>query len=94
MRMKAEKPRQLRWKEAYNALQVIRYADDFVVIHQDLGGVKEAEKSMASWVGKVGWQLKAEKTSRVHSLRSYEGNEPGFNFLGFNCRQYRMAKGK
>jgi len=92
--MKAEKPRQLSWKEAYNALQVIRYADDFVVIHKDLGVVKEAEKYIASWVGKMGLQLKAEKTRIVHSLRSYEGNEPGFNFLGFNCRQYRKAKGK
>jgi RNA-directed DNA polymerase len=72
-------------------LDTLRYADDFVVIHKDLGVIQEAEKYIAAWVGKMGLQLKPEKTRIVHSLLSHEGNEPGFNFLGFNCRQYRRT---
>ena len=40
----------------------------------------------------MGLQLKPEKTRIVHSLLRYEGHEPGFHFLGFNCRQYRKAQ--
>jgi RNA-directed DNA polymerase len=67
-------------------------ATRLVVIHKELSVIKEAEKYIAAWVGKMGLQLKPEKTRIVHSLRRYEGNEPGFNFLGFNCRQYRKAQ--
>src|SRR5262249_26470016 len=74
-------------------LQVIRYADDFVVMHKALGVVKEAEEYIATWLGRRGLQLKPEKTRIVHSLLEHEGNEPGFNFLGFNCRQYRRTPG-
>ena len=64
---------------------------DFVVIHKARSVVQEAEQYIATWLGRVGLQLKPEKTRIVHSLRAYEGNEPGFNFLGFNCRQYRRT---
>jgi RNA-directed DNA polymerase len=39
----------------------------------------------------MGLQLKPEQTRTVHSLLEHEGNQPGFNFLGFNCRQYRRT---
>jgi len=60
-------------------------------MHKDLGVIKEAEQYIATWVGRMGLQLKPEKTRIVHSLLRYEGNEPGFNFLGFNCRHYRRT---
>jgi RNA-directed DNA polymerase len=89
---RSERSHHQGWERARRTLQVIRYADDFVVIHKELSVIKEAEKYIAEWVGKMGLQLKPEKTRRVHSLLRYEGNEPGFNFLGFNCRQYRKAQ--
>src|SRR2546427_9420970 len=64
---------------------------DFVVMHKDLGVVKEAEEYIATWLGRMGLQLKPEKTRIVHSLLRHEGKEPGFNFLGFHCRQYRRT---
>jgi RNA-directed DNA polymerase len=88
---KAEKPYHRGWKRTKETLQVIRYADDFVVIHKDLGVIKEAEQYIATWVGRMGLQLKPEKTRIIHSSLKHEGNEPGFNFLGFNCRQYRRT---
>jgi RNA-directed DNA polymerase len=90
---RAERPQHHGWKRVRQTLQVIRYADDFVVIHKDLNVIKEAEKYIAEWLGRMGLQLKPEKTRLVHSLLKHEGSEPGFNFLGFNCRQYRSGTG-
>src|SRR5438309_935564 len=65
---RAEKPYHRGWQRAKETLQVIRYADDFVVMHKDLGVVKEAEEYIATWLGRMGLQLKPEKTRIVHSL--------------------------
>jgi RNA-directed DNA polymerase len=89
---RAERPYHHGWEHVRRTLQVIRYGDDFVVIHKDLSVIKEAEKYIAEWLGRMGLLLKPEKTRIVHSLQRYEGNEPGFNFLGFNCKQYRKAR--
>src|SRR4029453_18869095 len=35
-------------------LHIIRYADDFVVIHKDLSIVQEAEQHIATWLGRMG----------------------------------------
>jgi RNA-directed DNA polymerase len=88
---KAEKPYHRGNQRTKETLQVIRYADDFVVMHKNLGVIQEAEEYIAAWIGKMGLQLKPEKTRIVHTLLEHEGNEPGFNFLGFNCRQYRRT---
>jgi RNA-directed DNA polymerase len=60
-------------------------------MHKDLSVIQEAEKYIATWLGRMGLQRKIEKTRIVHSLLKHEGNEPEFNFLGFNCRQYRRT---
>ena len=88
---RAAKPFHWGSEKTKKTLHIIRYADDFVVIHKELSIVQEAEQHIATWLGRMGLQLKPEKTRIVHSLRAYEGNEPGFNFLGFNCRQYRRT---
>jgi len=92
--VKAERPQHHGWARVRQTLQIIRYADDFVVIHKDQSVIQEAHKYIAEWLGRMGLQLKPEKTRIVHSLLRHEGNDPGFNFLGFNCRQYRRTKDK
>ena len=37
------------WERARKTLQVIRFADDGVVIHKELSVIKEAEKYIAEW---------------------------------------------
>src|SRR5215813_15609532 len=44
---RAEKPYHRGWQRTRTTLQVIRYADDFVVIHKDLSVIQEAEKYIA-----------------------------------------------
>lgn len=77
-------------------LKVIRYADDFLVIHASKEIVEYCQERLKSWLALRGLELSQEKTSIVHT-------SDGFDFLGFNVRQYpkpktgyyaRMDKGK
>ncbi|MBC6480394.1 MAG: HNH endonuclease [Hormoscilla sp. GM7CHS1pb] len=70
-------------------LGVVRYADDFVVMHKDQEVVEQAKEVTSKWLEEIGVELKPEKTSMAHTLK---GTEPGFDFLGFNIRQYKVGK--
>jgi len=70
-------------------LTVIRYADDFVVIHDDRSMIERVKGVVEQWLTGIGLEIKAEKTNISHTL---EGNNPGFDFLGFNIRQYKVGK--
>ncbi|MGF1540572.1 MAG: group II intron reverse transcriptase/maturase [Pleurocapsa sp.] len=72
---------------------IIRYADDFVVLHKDIEVIKESKKLIENWLKEIGLQLKPEKTRISHSLNEHEGNK-GFNFLGFHIQHYPMGKYK
>src|SRR6266700_1257821 len=71
--------------------QVIRYADDFVVLHPTLEGIKKAQEIATQWLQGVGLELKASKTKITHTLKAVEG-QVGFNFLGFTIRQFPVGK--
>jgi RNA-directed DNA polymerase len=76
--------------------KVIRYADDFVVFHEDYNVILQCKTLISQWLEQVGLELKPEKTSIRHSLKSMEIDgktiEPGFDFLGFNIRSYPVGK--
>ena len=40
----------------------------------------------------IGLELNQEKTKITNTLHNHEGNKPGFDFLGFNIRQYPVGK--
>ncbi len=71
---------------------VVRYADDFVVLHHDLPAVERAKHIAADWLRGMGLELKPSKTRIVHSLHAHDGHPPGFDFLGFRVRQYPVGK--
>jgi RNA-directed DNA polymerase len=64
-----------------SSLSVVRYADDFVVIHKDKEIIEEVRELLGQWLRIRGLELSQEKTRIVHSTE-------GVNFLGFNCRHY------
>jgi RNA-directed DNA polymerase len=64
------------------APKLIRYADDFVVLHAAEGEVLKAQQLIAKWLQSIGLELKPSKTRLSHTLNDYQGNV-GFNFLGF-----------
>ncbi|MFB8787338.1 MAG: group II intron reverse transcriptase/maturase [Potamolinea sp.] len=75
-----------------NSLSLIRYADDFVILHEDLTVVQRCKEVISEWLKGMGLELKPSKTRLAHTLNRYEGQDVGFNFLGFNIRQYPAGK--
>jgi RNA-directed DNA polymerase len=72
------------------ALSLIRYADDFVIIHEDLNVVKKCQEIIADWLSDMGLELKPSKTKLTHTLNEIEGNV-GFEFLGFHIQQHKVG---
>ncbi|MGK7893879.1 MAG: group II intron reverse transcriptase/maturase [Xenococcus sp. (in: cyanobacteria)] len=65
-------------------LSIIRYADDFVIIHKDLEIVKKAKNVACEFLKSIGLNMKDEKTHIVNT-------KEGFNFLGINIRHYETG---
>jgi RNA-directed DNA polymerase (EC 2.7.7.49) len=76
--------------------KVIRYADDFVVVSPQLGIIQQCQVAIEEWLKPIGLELKPAKTRICHTLREIEVNgekvKPGFDFLGWNFRQYPVGK--
>jgi len=62
-------------------LEIVRYADDFVVIHEEKEVIEESRRYIEQWLKVRGLTLSEEKTKIVHSTE-------GFNFLGCHIRHY------
>ena len=70
---------------------LIRYGDDFVILHADLHELQQAEKRVRRWLAVLGLQLNAQKTRISHTLIPFQG-EAGFDYLGFHLRQEQAEK--
>jgi RNA-directed DNA polymerase len=70
---------------------VVRYADDFGVLHEDRAVIEQARQLAARWLASVGLDLKPAKTRIGHTLVPVEGRA-GFDFLGFEVRQHRVGR--
>ncbi len=72
---------------------LVRYADDLVVLSPTHDGVEWARTALETWLSGMGLTLKPSKTRMTHTLDAL-GNEnsPGFDFLGFRVRQYRVGR--
>ncbi|TGN99881.1 hypothetical protein PN36_32385 [Candidatus Thiomargarita nelsonii] len=60
---------------------LVRYADDFVVLHEDKEVIEESKRFIGKWLEIRGLTLSEEKTKIVHSTE-------GFDFLGHHIRHY------
>ncbi len=69
----------------------VRYADDLVILCVDLETLIKLKVVAEEWLATMGLQLKPSKTRITHTLNEHEG-KVGFDFLGFNVRQYHMGK--
>ena len=63
---------------------LVRYADDFVIFTKTKEDAEKAQEDVATWLQERGLQLSKEKTHIRHLTE-------GFNFLGFNVRQYPVT---
>ena len=71
-------------------ISLIRYADDFVIMHKDIEVILACQKIIAEWLGDIGLELKPSKTKLTHTLNEYNGNI-GFEFLGFHIQQHKVG---
>jgi len=78
------------------SIHVIRYADDFVVMHSDKDIILGAKDEVQKFLSTVGLELSASKTRLTHTLKlnpddtveqGFDG-KVGFNFLGFTFKQF------
>ncbi|MTF40235.1 group II intron reverse transcriptase/maturase [Cyanobacterium aponinum] len=69
-------------KQCNPKLGIIRYADDFVVTAKDKVSLEKVLIQIKQWLSERGLEISTEKTRIVHI-------DNGFNFLGFNLRQYK-----
>jgi RNA-directed DNA polymerase len=79
------------WKGNKNnneqSVSLIRYADDFVILHKNLDIVLKCKEIIENWLVDIGLELKPSKTKVSHTLKQHNGNV-GFDFLGFTIRQF------
>jgi RNA-directed DNA polymerase len=66
---------------------VIRYADDLVALHPKREVIERCQAVLEEHVRGMGLELKPSQTRITHRLQ-VEAGEAGFDFLGFNIRQY------
>ena len=73
---------------------LIRYADDFVLLHEDKSVVQRCQVIISEWLNGIGLKLKPEKTRLTHTLdpKLSEDGKAGFDFLGHHIRQYPAGK--
>lgn len=85
---KYEKP----LKHKRQSVSLIRYADDFVILHEDITFILKCKDRIAKWLNGMGLELKPSKTRLTHTLNDYEGEKAGFDFLGFHIQQFKAGK--
>ncbi|MEH1999952.1 MAG: group II intron reverse transcriptase/maturase [Nostoc sp.] len=83
---------QVSWQSKAKSLSLIRYADDFVILHEDITVVQRCREIISEWLKDMGLELKPSKTRLTHTLNGYGEEKPGFYFLGFNIRQHLVGK--
>ncbi len=71
---------------------LVRYADDFVILCEELSVVQRCQQLISEWLTDIGLELKPSKTRLAHTLVEHEKEQPGFNFLGFTIRQFPKGK--
>ncbi|BAZ46486.1 reverse transcriptase homolog [Chondrocystis sp. NIES-4102] len=72
-------------KENLKSISLIRYADDFVLLHKDKQIVENCQEIIKKELLEIGLKLNEEKTKILDTRQ-------GFDFLGFNIRQYPCGK--
>lgn len=79
------------------SIHVIRYANDFVILHKDKSIILEARDVIQNFLTPIGLELSEAKTRVSHTLElqpddtTTEGfdGQPGLNFLGFTIKQFK-----
>lgn len=82
-------------RDKLRSLSLIRYADDFIIMHEEKFVVLECQTLLKEYLSLMGLELKPSKTRLAHTLIDglSEDNKAGFDFLGFHIQQYNSIYG-
>ena len=78
-------------KARSSRLTLVRYADDFVLLHPEESVINKAKVLLSKWLADIGLELHPLKTSIKHTYIPVNNNKPGFKFLGFWIRNYPVG---
>ena len=90
-----DKPnKQISRQHKVMSLTLVRYADDLVVLHNDLKAIQRCRELISEWLKGMGLKLKPSKTRIAHTLRPElsEDGLAGFDFLGYHIQQFPAGK--
>ena len=73
-------------------VSLIRYADDFVIFHENIDYLMACKRVITLWLKDMGLEIKPSKTRITHTLINHKQEKPGFDFLGFHIRQFQTGK--
>lgn len=90
--MKRKDGTQLSKRDKLKSITLVRYADDFVVLHEKREVIEHVRKKIEQWLEDIGLELKPSKTRLTHTLIDVDDEKAGFDFLGFNIKQHRVGK--
>ena len=86
--------KQIKVRKGLSKPALIRYADDFIIVHPELEIIKKCQTIVSDWLNEYDLELNTKKTRIKHTLETFDKYKPGFDFLGFNIRQYKVGKHK
>lgn len=88
-KLRESEPQTLHWKSP----AIIVYADDLVALHVCPEALQHARDAIQDFLRPRGLRLHPDKTCIRHTLDELTGT-PGFDFLGFTVRSFRVGKFK
>ena len=80
------------YKKTFQSPRLIRYADDFVILCEELKPITKCKELVEEWLKDIGLELKPSKTRIAHTLEKLNDQQAGFHFLGFEIRQFKVGK--
>lgn len=73
-----------------NTPLIVRYDNSIVILHEKLEIIQKSQQILQEWQSEI--RLELNKIQITHTLYSFENQKPGFDFLGFNIRQFPVGK--
>lgn len=91
--------KKIHHSQVARGLHVIRYADDFVVLHSSREVILRCLEETKKFLSTMGLEISAEKTRLTHTLELGENDteefgfdgKVGFDFLGFTIKQFKST---
>ncbi|KST65166.1 group II intron reverse transcriptase/maturase [Mastigocoleus testarum] len=80
------------YRKQFQSPRLIRYADDFVILCEELEPINKCKELVKDWLEKIGLELNTSKTRIAHTLKTFNDEQAGFQFLGFEIRQFKVGK--